>query len=437
MNKVMPAEVALGSEFKAELHLTAMACAANVVVRDTVPAGASYVSSEPAATVEGDQLVWKLGNMEAGESKTIKLTFRADKENTLVNCASVSADPRTCAATRVVKPAIQLTKTEPSDVIICDPIPISLVVKNNGSSKLTGVKVSDSLPTGLTTDGKSSLALDAGSLNPGESKEFKFNAVAAKLGKYNNSARATCDQGVSADASAATTVHQPVLALTCKAREQQYLGRPFDVCFTVSNSGDTAAAGSQVVVAVPAGLTVASTTANGRVSGNSLIWDVGSLAPNAPKELCATFTSATGGTFSFSGTAKGVCAAQVSSTCQTKVVGISALLLEKGDNPDPIQVGEQTTYYVRVTNQGSSDDTDIKVVVEFPKELTPVSADNGGTIAGQKVTFPPYPRLAPKQAFEYHVKAKGAVPGDARVTFIRTSTDIPAPTTAEESTRVY
>jgi hypothetical protein len=66
-----------------------------------------------------------------------------------------------------------------------------------------------------------------------------------------------------------------------------------------------------------------------------------------------------------------------------------------------------------------------------------VSADTGGNVDGQTVTFPPHPRLAPKAAFEYHVKAKGAVPGDARVKFVRTSTDIPATTTAEESTRVY
>ena len=63
--------------------------------------------------------------------------------------------------------------------------------------------------------------------------------------------------------------------------------------------------------------------------------------------------------------------------------------------------------------------------------------ENGGTIDGQTVTFPPVVRLDAKQAFEYHVIAKGAAPGDARVTFVRTSRDIPAPTSAEESTRVY
>ena len=115
----------------------------------------------------------------------------------------------------------------------------------------------------------------------------------------------------------------------------------------------------------------------------------------------------------------------------------SALLLEKADNPDPIQVGETTTYTVKVTNQGTADDTNVKIVVDFPAELDPVSASNGGVVSGKKVTFPAFSRLAPKQACDYTISAKGAKVGDARVTFIRTSDSIPAPTTAEESTCVY
>ena len=122
----------------AELHLTAQACAANVVVRDTVPANASYVRSEPAATVDGKQLTWQVGDLESGDSRDIKLWLKAEQEGMIVNCASVSADPRTCAATRVVHPAIQLTKTAPAEVVICDPIPMTLTVKNTGSSGLTG-----------------------------------------------------------------------------------------------------------------------------------------------------------------------------------------------------------------------------------------------------------------------------------------------------------
>ena len=437
MTKTMPREATLGGEFASDLNITAQACAGNVIVLDKVPDNATYVRSEPAATVEGSQLTWKIGDMDAGQVINAKIWFKATKEGTIVNCATVSADPRVCGATRVVNPAIQLTKSEPKDVIACDPIPVTLVVKNSGSSQLTGVKVSDSLPTGLSSDGKSSLVFDAGTLAPGESKEFKFNATAAGPGNFVNAASVTSDQGVTAKASASTVVHQPVLAISCKAKDQQYMGRSFDVCFTVSNSGDIAAAGTQVMVPVPTGLTFKSATAGGRLSGNNLVWDMDSLAMKTPQELCATFTSATAGTFVFNASAKGACAKQVSTSCETKVIGISALLLEKSDNPDPIQVGETTTYTVKVTNQGTAADTAVKIVVEFPAEIDPVSASNGGVVNGKTVTFPAYPSLAPKQAFEYTIVAKGAKLGDARVKFIRTSDGIPAPTTAEESTRVY
>jgi uncharacterized repeat protein (TIGR01451 family) len=312
-----------------------------------------------------------------------------------------------------------------------------LVVRNTGSSQLTGVKVTDTLPAGLTSEGKSSLVFDAGTLAPGASKEFKYNATAARTGSYTNTANATTEQGVSARATASTAVHQPVLNLTCKAPEQQYMGRPFDVCFTVSNRGDMSDTGTQVMMPVPTGLTFRSATAGGRLVGNNVVWDVGSLATNAPKELCVTLVSAGAGTYSFNATAKGACAAQVSVTCQTRVIGVSALLLEVVDNPDPIQVGETTTYTIKVTNQGTADDTNVRVVVEFPAEIDPVNASNGGTVSGKRVTFPAHPRLASKQSFEYTLTARGARVGDARVKFIRTSQDIPAPTTEEESTRVY
>lgn len=232
-------------------------------------------------------------------------------------------------------------------------------------------------------------------------------------------------------------MHQAILAITCKAREQQYLGRPFEVCFAVSNSGDAAAAGTQVTMPIPSGATFSSATAGGRVSGNNVVWDLGSVPAKGSKDLCATFTATTAGVYRFAASAKGACAKEVSTTCETRTIGVSALLLEKADNPDPIQVGENTSYTVKVTNQGTADDTNVKVVVEFPAEITPVSASNGGVVSGQKVTFPAFQRLAPRQAFEYTIVAKGAKVGDARVTFIRTSDGIPAPTSAEESTRVY
>lgn len=436
MTKTMPREATLGGEFAADLNITAQACAGNVIVLDKVPDNASYVRSEPAATVDGNQLTWKIGDMDAGQTINAKIWFKATKEGTIVNCATVSADPRVCGATRVVNPAIQLTKSEPANVTLCDPIPVTLVVKNTGSSPLTGVKVTDNLPDGLTSDGKNTVVFDGGSLAPGESKECKFNAAAGATGKYQNSAQATSDQGVSAKASASTAVHQAVLALSCKAREQQYMGRAFDVCFTVSNTGDVPAAGAQVVVPVPAGLTVNSATAGGHVSGNNLVWDLGSLKVNAPQDLCATFASANAGTFDFKATAKGTCAALVLTTCSTRVVGIAAILLEKWDDPDPVAIGETTTYTTKITNQGTAADSNVRVVVTIAPELVPVSSPDG-SIDGQTVTFPTVPNLAPKAIVTFKVVAKGVKAGDGHTKFSLTSDMLKSPITAEESTTIY
>ena len=437
MSKTMPAEASLGGEFMAQLHLTAQACAANVVVRDTVPANASYVRSEPPATVNGSQLTWQVGDLESGDSRDIKLWLKAEQEGTILNCASVSADPRTCASTHVVHPAIQLTKKAPAEVVICDPIPMTLTVKNTGSSGLTAVKVDDPLPGGLSSDGKTSLGFDAGNLAPGESKEFKFDATAAKTGEFVNKAQATSAQGVKAEASSTTVVREPVLTVACTAPEQRYMGRPFDVTFTVGNKGDTAAAGTVLEVPVPEGLTVKSASNGGQTAGNKVSWDLGSLAASASQNVSATFVAPKAGSFQFSPSAKGSCAKLVSSACQTRVVGVAAILLEKADDPDPVGVGETTTYTVKITNQGSADDNNVKMVVTIAAELTPVSATGNGAISGQTVTFPAVARLAPKEAVTYSIVAKGVKAGDGRTRFELNSDMLTAPVIAEESTHVY
>jgi uncharacterized repeat protein (TIGR01451 family) len=289
----------------------------------------------------------------------------------------------------------------------------------------------------LQSDGKSSLSFDVGSLAPGESKEIAFNASAVKTGKFVNTAKVTASQGVSADASATTVVRQPVLTIVCQAPDERYMGRPFEVQFTVANTGDAPAAGTVVQVPIPAGLTFRSATADGRVADNHVVWDISSLAVNTEKVLGVTFVSTTGGNFQFKGMAKGTCAKEVDTTCETRVVGVAGILLEKADDPDPVGVGETTTYTVKITNQGSADDQNVRMVVTIAPELTPVSATGEGAINGQTVTFPAVPKLAPKESVTYKIIAKGAKAGDGRTRFELNSNMLKTPVIAEESTHVY
>ena len=233
--KTMPAEVDLGSEFISELTLTANGCAANVVVRDTVPAGATYVRSEPAATVEGDQLIWKVGNLDAGQTLKHRVWLKTDKEGQLVNCATVAADPRVCGATFVGKPVLAIEKTGPENAILGSEVTYHLVVKNTGTAIARGVVVTDPVPTGLShSSGKSGLTFDVGDLAPGQSKPLAVTFKANQRGKICNTATASSSNAGKVTDEVCTVVLVPGLKVEKTGTKEQILGRNADYEITVS-----------------------------------------------------------------------------------------------------------------------------------------------------------------------------------------------------------
>jgi uncharacterized repeat protein (TIGR01451 family) len=107
------------------------------------------VSTSPQATVNGNQLVWNLGNLDAGESKTLKVTVKPEKEGTLFACATVKADPRVCAQTVVGRPQLAIDKTGPEIAQLGSDVDYNVTVKNTGTSVAKNVVVTDKYPAGL------------------------------------------------------------------------------------------------------------------------------------------------------------------------------------------------------------------------------------------------------------------------------------------------
>jgi uncharacterized repeat protein (TIGR01451 family) len=440
VEKTVPAEVMAGQKFDYAYKVSNLTDfpihLVTLTDRVTPNFAAAEIDPKPAEVKDG-VAVWQLGTLAGKESKTVHVKGSAAEEGAITTCGWATYSPLLCENIKVVKANMQLVKKAPAEVVICDPIPMTLTVRNTGSSVLAAVKVTDPLPAGLASDGKTSLVFDAGNLAPGDSKEFKFNAVASKTGEFVNKATAASAQGVKAEASSTTVVREPVLAVSCAAPGERYMGRPFEVAFTVVSKGDTAAAGTVLEVPVPSGLTAQSASDGGQIAGGKISWNLGSLAAEATKKVSASFVSASAGTFQFNPSAKGACAKPVASSCQTRIVGVAAILLEKADDPDPVGIGETTTYTVKITNQGSADDNNVKMVVTIAPELTPVSATGNGSISGQVVTFPTVPRLAAKEAVSYKIVAKGAKVGDGRTRFELNSDMLTSPVIAEESTHVY
>ena len=371
------------------------------------------------------------------------MTVSGTHTGEFTNCAEVTADQglnaRDCAKTIIVEAKLQLEKTCTPEVTVCDPIEHVITVRNIGDGPATNVKIVDNLPDGLvTTDGRSQIVFDAGTLEAGQAKQGRFMTQPQRTGTFVNRAVATADGGLTAEAECQTIVRQPVLAVKKTGPDKRYLGRPANYEITVTNTGDTAAQQTVLTDTVPAGLQFVSASDGGQFSGGRITWNLGTLNAGASKTVTITLNATAAGTMHNTAVAKAICA-EAEDSADMLVEGVPAILLEVVDVSDPIEIGANETYVITVTNQGTATDTNIKLVCTVPPEAEFVSAEGptGGTADGRVVTFAPLSSLAPKAKATFRVVTKGITAGDTRFKVSMTSDELTSPVEETESTHVY
>jgi len=431
----MPAEASLGSEFMSELTVTANHCAANVIARDALPAGASYVRSEPTATVEGQDLVWKLANLDAGQTRKLQVWLKADTEGQLVSCATVSADPRVCGVTVVGRPELTITNSGPANVILGTDATYSLVVRNPGTAVARAVVVTVPVPAGMSHgSGKSELSFEIGDLAPGQSKPLPLTFKANQRGRICLAVSAGSANTGKVSDETCTVVLVPGLKVETTGSKEQILRRNADYEIVASNTGDTTLRDLVISGVAPAETSIVAAP-GATLSGNKAAWSVLELKPGDKVTHTLKLTSKVPGTHCLTVAASAGDLSDSTKVC-TVWKGIAAVMLEVADDPDPIQVGENTVHTIKVFNQGFADVHAVKVVVTFGPELVPVSADIG-SINGKTVTFSTVQTLSPKQTLVGMITAKGVKAGDARTRVVLTSEELTSPVEKSDSTTIY
>ena len=232
---------------------------------------------------------------------------------------------------------------------------------------------------------------------------------------------------------------KPLLALECSTPGEVFAGRPVEVCLTVRNSGTGPESGVSVSLPVPPGAKLVRVTGNGVVSENGATWEVLNLAPKAAQRLCAYFAVREPMALAFNASASGQVSKPVQSACSTRVLGVPGILLEVVDLEDPIQVGHEVTYDVRVTNQGSAPGTNIRLACQLPGSQEYVSG-TGATVVraqGRVITTEPLAVLAPKAVATWRVVVKALHAADSRFRLKLTSDQFQKSIDEEESTEQY
>jgi uncharacterized membrane protein len=338
-------------------------------------------------------------------------------------------------------PQLAIRMTAPGEVMIGNQKHVKIEIRNPGSGDATGVMLFENVPKNVKHAAGPTLEFEIGTLRAGETRELDLVLTAEKAGKVLNSLTARADGNLQVQQQVEFEVIAPALTVDVNGPERRYLERPATYEVSVENPGTAAAHDVQIVTKLPKGMRFVRANNMGEydASTHAVYWTLSEL----PKGERGTVEVVAMPVETGPQTLEVESRAQQGLTDQKKreivVEGLAAIMFEVKDLEDPIEVGGETGYEIRVVNQGTKAADNVRVAIELPPGMKLVSAEGETPHKAQqgRVVFEPLQQLAPKADTVYRVRVQGMQPGDQRVVVEVNTDDLGQPIRREESTRVF
>ena len=444
VEKAAPEEIQVGKPaiFAIRVQNTGTVMAQSVEIHDLIPQGTHLLECRPpAARVAEGRVIWTVGAIKPDDEVTVEMELMPLAEGEIGSVATVHFANEASARTRCTRPQLALDVSVPHEVLIGEDVMLSIRVSNPGTGVATGIVLSENIPEHLEHPAGSELEYEVGDLNPGESRQIDLPMKTVKAGQVVNLLMARGDGRLQAEHQSEFTVVAPQLELALQGPKRRYLERQATYTVTISNPGTAAAKEVELLTHLPKGLKFIGANNSGEYDPvtNTVHWVLEELPAKQSGQVTLTTLPVEPGEqmLKVEGTAdRGLSAEQEELVA---VEGVAAILFQLADEADPIEVGGETTYEIKVLNQGSKAATNVQLVAVFPPQLKPRGAHGPtrDTIAGQEVRFQPLGRLPPKGETTYQIRAQGIESGDLRVQVQLLTDEMQSPVTKEESTRVY
>lgn len=444
IQKSAPKEIQVGKSatFSVVVRNVGQTPACNVEIHDRVPRGTRLTNTRPQAKRGArGELVWILGTIQPGQESVVEMEIVPTNEGEIGSVATVHFAAAATARSIVTRPQLVVETAMPAKALIGDQVMLSIVVSNPGTGVATGVVIEEHIPVGLHHPAGSELEYTVGDLKPGESRKLDLPLVANRAGAAVNMLVARGDGDLRVEDKRELEVLAPLLEVALKGPKRRYLERQATYQLSIANPGTATAEGVELVASLPTGLKFVSANNAGHYeeSTRTVHWRLEKLPAKevGSVQLVTLPVEAGQHAIHLRGTAeKGLV---VEKEQPVTVEGIAAILFQVADHIDPIGPGGETTYEIRVMNQGTKAATNVQVAVLLPPELQPVAAEGPTRYAmdGNRVFFEGLASLAPKAETVYRVKAKALRAGDLRVRIQLKTDNMQIPVTKEESTRVF
>lgn len=403
--------------------------ATGIAVRDQLPSGLVFVSSNPSTgSYDSGTGVWTVSALENGVKATLQITATAVGTTQTTNAAEVIASdqhdpdstPNNNIATEddqagvTATPQIadlSLTKTaSPSRPNADQEVTFTVTVSNAGPHEATGVTIQDALPPGMTfvSASPSTGAFDRtngvwtiGRIGVSGTATLQVVARADTADEKTNTAEITAADQYDPDSEPGN--HDPgeddLVSVTIRPqiadvsldklvdKVSPNVGDNVTFTVTLTNAGPDAATGVLVHDALPAGISyVSSTVGQGAYNPTSGDWNVGTVTPGAEvtmflvgrvNDAAAKINAAelmAADQFDPNSTpGNGVETEDDYATITATPQVIDLSLGKTVDQPAP-NLGEQITFMIGLNNAGPDTATNVAVLDRLPAGVSYVSS---------------------------------------------------------------
>lgn len=444
VEKVAPPEIQVGrpATFEVRVRNVGQVAAHHVVVSDQIPRGTQLQGTKPEAkTTEDGSIVWQLGTIPPGQEVMLAMQVVPEQEGEIGSIAQVGFAAQATAKTVCTRPLLKVEHSAPKQVLIGEAVNVSILVENPGSGAAAGVVIEEDVPEGLEHDGGRELEYEVGTLNPGQSRRLDLQMRASKPGIIQNTIHVRGEGNLVAQHDIQIEVVAPQLTIGIDGPKKRFLDRQATYTLTLANPGTASARNVEMVAYLPRGVKFVQTDSQGQYDArqHAVFWALEELPNKKKGTVKLTVLPVEAGEQVLKVDGRGDLGLSATQEQLVQVEGVTELAYSIADLADPVEVGGENTYEIRVVNNGSRAVTNVVVVAQIPPGLQAKEGEGPTAAAtvGQKVTFEPLARMNPQDEAVFRIHCQAVKEGDYLIKVQLACDEFPTPVSKEESTRVY
>ena len=491
-----PSEATVGSTagYRIEIANPGRVVANDVIVTLSPLVGAALLKSSPAPD-STSPLVWRLGQVAAGEMKTISFDARVDQAGPLRVGASLTAgenltaessattDVRTVTiappptttlppatpttsptTTPPVAPAappkIEIEITGPSTAKLAEDVSFVVTVTNRGTIAVTGLSVTDRFDRGLQHGADvSPIRPDRqlGDLQPGESKKLELKFRVTQPGNLCHTVEVLGSSGLKVEKQACISVpaeppraEPPALSVIMKTAQPAYsVGDHPRFSIDIVNQGMTVPARDmRVTILFEQGLAPKAASPGAGLVTGGVEYSVAELRPGARLHYeveceCMFPTARACGSVTVTDISQTPFMSEqcVQIVAAQPAAGRQASLgLDLACNTNPARAGSDVIYTLTVKNTGMTPEKNVLLKIVVPEALNylrSIGPIQESRIEAPNIQFTKIAEMRPGETITLQLQFRAMRAGPAEVTAEAMSQNVTQPLTKSKSVSIF